>query len=1519
MKIFWLTTVSVLAFLFAASLTLQLPQVQTFIAEKAVRSVSDKLQGDITFEKIHFKPFTTFIIKNVLITDNNPVPNPRTGEQVDTFFRARYIIAKFTMDGMFRQNSLHLDKVFINDAQMNLVLEDRDSTGDGDKSGECLTRIFGIKKQEKKPFSDKELFHIRKVEIHDMGFHMFNHKEEEIKHEGGIDWNDLDVRNININARELKFKGGIMSGTLDKLTFMEKSGWNCKSISGKARVGRGKAIVEDLSLQDTWSDIRMPLYMMSFNSSKDFSEYIEKVRMDAEISASTLDFRTLGYFAPQLGDNRLRARVSGKMSGYVNDFTVSDVDVSSYAGGFAGTVNGRMTGIPQIEKTRIDAKLSRCILTADGLGRFLSEWKDGEDLDLSGFAKGITFYANGRAKGLLDHLHTDVSISSMIGKADGSLRLDNIITDRKPFGISGKISTRDLDAGRIVGTDIVRQVSMEAGFKADLGRGLDFPEVVLDSLKVDRLFLNGYDYSNLAAAGEITSRSFNGKVICNDPSLNFLFQGTVALSPKTHNSLYEFYANIGHADLHAMNIDRRGKSEISLRTSANFKSTGGGEVVGKIDVADISLANEEGKYEIGDISLRSYTREENYRMNLNSSFVEATYSGSAPVNKFVKDMKGITLIRELPALFRKPEYEWEGNDYKVDLRFHNTIDLLAFLMPGLYIESGTSIQAGIDHNGKLEGKVESGRLAFRRQYMKGLSANINNMDENLTGDIICDEVQVASLKLSDNHFQIYANDNHIGTGYTYDNHSRLENRGEFIIHGDLKRENDTLALGLDIMQSMLYLNSREWNILPSKVKIKGKDISVDSFSLISDKEEIRIDGATSASRQDSLTLSLQRFDISVLNSLLPDFRLKGALTGAATLISPMDRMKVDIGLLCDSTHIAGVPLGILNIGSIWNSMDKSLKIDLRNDLEGRTGITLDGVILPKAGTLDAKASLNGLDIGYVQPLMKDIFSEMSGRISGDVTLQGPFRNMEISSTDGYLEDGMLKIAYTNVPYHADGRFHIDSKGAYFDQIRIKDTYNGTGEVSGSINWDHFRDISFDTRIKVNQIEGINLTEDMSETFYGNIFGTGNIAITGPVEAIEMNIDAVTSKTGQLHIPLTAGASAGQTNLLKFTEVEKEEYVDPYEAMMTALQKKEAKKSDFNLRLRVNAQPDVEAFVEIDKASGNVLNGRGNGIIDLEVGADVFNINGDYTITGGNYKFVAMGLVSRDFEIQDGSSIRFKGDIMESTLDINALYKTKASLSTLIADTTAVANRRTVECGISITEQLSNPRLSFSIEIPDLDPTIKSRVESALSTEDKVQKQFLSLILSNSFLPDEQSGIVNNTSMLYSNVTEMLANQLSNIFQKLDIPLDLGLNYQPSDKGTDIFDVAVSTQLFNNRVVVNGSVGNKQYSGTGTQDVVGDLDIEIKIDRSGSFRLNLFSHSADSYTNYLDNSQRNGVGLTYQTEFNNFGQFLKNIFMSKAKRQAAKAAEEQAMIDGGSIEISIEDPKHKSKEDDRNKR
>jgi len=1514
--------VAVAAVLFSMVLTIQIPKVQTFLTEKAVNAVADKLDGDIVFEKIHLKPFTTLVVKNISIIDRNPVSNPHdsTAVCVDTLFRARYIIARFTLDGLIRQEGVHLDKAYISDAKMSLVLENKEDNGDGDISTENLSRIFRIRKPEKPSKSEKEIFHIRKVEISNMEFVMKNHKAEEIPYHGGIDWNDLQVSGININARELQFKGGIMSGELDHLDFREKSGWVCSSLTGSAEVGRGKTIIRDLNIKDRWSDINMPLFMMSYKNSREFKYFTDRVRIDGEIEQTGLDFRTLWYFAPQLRDNGIKASISGKVGGVIKDFEISGMRIATEGGMFSGTVSGRIAGLPDISATRLQVSLDDFLLTTDGLSRFIGEWSREKAPDLGRFAKGILFSMDGYAGGSLDRLDIRAGISSLAGNAGAEVKLDNLLTRRNPLKISGSLMTDGLDIGRFIGKDFIGKTTLHTGFEAELGDKEDSSSVRIDSLSIDRMFLNGYDYTGIAGAGDIARNAFNGKVVCNDPNLNFMFQGSFALSPKTNNSIYRIYANVGYADLNAINIDRRGVSKVRFQALADFKSTAEGDVTGNADIAGIMLENSDGKYDIGDINLTSYSTGQEHGMDLRSSFATASFSGTSPLSSFIKDIQGITVRKEIPALFGANERIWEEDRYELRLVCHDMMDVLAYAIPGMYVESGTSIGISVDENGLMKADLNSGRIAYRRQYMKGLTAAIDNKDESLNADIACNELMVASLRLSDNRFLAHADDGHLGIGYTYDNHGELDNRGEFILSGDFSRIDDRLAITVNTKPSSIYLNSKEWQIMPSEISISGKEMKVSSFGLRSGEEFIGVEGGTSESRADTLTLSLERFDISLLNSALGDrFGIKGAVTGDARITSPLPDKGILIDLLCDSTRIADIPLGVMSIGSRLNEENGGFDIALLNSIEGRNSLALNGNLALKDRRISAEAYLDRLDIGYAQPFLSDVFSEMGGHLSGKIVVDGDFDNLDIRSEGTRFDDALLRIAFTNVPYHADGDFHLDKDGVYFDDITIRDSEEGTGTVAGCINWNNFRDFTFDTRIRVNEIEGIDLTEDMSEDFYGNIYATGNVSITGPLSSLVLTVDAVTAKSGQLHIPMSAANSSGKgTNLLKFTEDEQEIIIDPYEAMINKIVSKEEAESDFTVRLRVNAQPDVEAFVEIDKASGNVLSGRGNGVIDLEIGDDLFEINGDYTLTGGNYKFVAIGLVSRDFEIQDGSSVRFNGDIMESTLDIDALYRTKASLSTLIADTTSVANRRTVECGINITEKISNPRLSFSIEIPDLDPMVQSRVESALSTEDKVQKQFLSLLLSNSFLPDEQSGIVNNTTLLYSNVTEAMANQLNNIFQKLDIPLDLGLNYQPNEKGNDIFDVAVSTQLFNNRVVVNGSVGNKQYTSGGTQDVVGDLDIEIKLDRSGSFRLNLFSHSADSYTNYLDNSQRNGVGLTYQTEFNSLGQFFRNLFSSKARRQAAKQAEEQAMIDGGKIEMKIEAPQNKNK-DERRKR
>lgn len=1495
--------------LLAGILIIQIPQVQTSIADKVMNTLSEKLDGEITVEKIHFRPFNTIVLKNLLILDKQPVISPidTTKPQIDTFFRAEYIIARMSLAGLMDEESLKIKSADIKNAQMNLVLEDLATENDSIITYNNLSRIFHISKNKvKKEPKPDEIFRISDVSIENMGFAMRNYSTKYIKYlGGGIDWNDLDIRNIDLTAKDLCFKDGIMSGKAEHLSFREKTGFNVSQMAGQARVGRGKTIIDDLKIIDDWSDINLKQFTMSYRNVDDFQDFIKLVKLDATILESVVDFRTIACFAPQLEGNCLSADITGSMSGTVEDFSVRNVVFSSQDGGFRGVLNGRMTGIPETYNMGIDARISDLRLTTAGLSKFVTHWMRGGTLDLSKFAPNTLFYGRATARGNLNNLNTTVSLSSKEGNLKAEARLDEILRQDRPITISGAVSTEDLNIGRIINNELAGPATARARVAMTIDDGIS---VDMDTLKISRLNLKGYDYSDILAKGSYSPLSLNATVISKDPNLNFIFQGGYAKSEKSQNTVFKINASIGHADLNAINIDTRGKSIIQLRTNADFTKTAKGDLLGRIDIGEIMMENKSGRYDLGDIVMTSYSTDDRYTARLKSKFANGTYMGSASIVDFVKDVKGITIDRELPALSDGKQFAWKGNSYEAELVCNDIQNLLSFAAPGLYIENGTSVRAKVSTDGDFKATLKSNRLAIRNNYLKDIMITLDNGNEVMKGEMQCEEISAAGMTLKDNLLQLYAHENRIGAGYSFDNHTDNETNGEFIVNGQISADEGNHTYELYIRPTSLKYNSKEWSIQPSTIVIDGRDISIDSFGAVSGEEFVSLHGRASENEGDVLSLQLERFDLSAINALLPsDYGVKGAVTGTATLSSPMSDMNIDIDMLCDSAYIANMPLGVMTLGSKWNEEDGKFDFFARNQMRGKRNLDIEGYYQPKGRVLNADIDMNRFQIGYAQPVLKEIFGEMNGYISGALTAYGPIDQMKISSRNTRLEDTWLKVAYTGVPYNAEGSFHMDENGVYFDDIAIRDRYDGRGKVSGSINYEYFRNINFDTRIAVDRIEGINLSEKDNEYFYGSIYGTGDIHLTGPIESLVMNINAVTAKPGNLHIPVSsASTSPTGSNLLKFKQMKTFTYIDPYEIFIQKTQIEEKSPNEFLVKVNVAAAPDIEAFVEIDKASGNVLSGRGRGNISLQASSDIFKINGDYTIESGNYKFAAIGLVNKDFTIQEGSNIRFNGDILDSDLDIDAIYKTKASIATLISDTTSVSNRRSVDCGIGLQGKLSSPQISFSIDIPDLDPTIKSRVESALSTEDKVQKQFLALLVSNNFLPDEQSGIVNNSNSLYSNASEIVANQINNIFQKLNIPLDLGLRYQPNTRGNDIFDVAVSTQLFNNRVIVNGNIGNKQYSSGNTQnEVVGDIDIEIKLDRSGAFRLNLFSHSADQYTNYLDNSQRNGVGITYQTEFNSFKQFFKNMFSSKKKRQQAKIEEEQNMRTGEMNQIEIQ--------------
>jgi len=1504
----------------AALILVQTPKVQTAILDKVTEKYLGDYDADISVGKISLRPFHTLVIKDLAIVDKNPqYPSEVAMEKMgveeytpkDTLVCAEYIVATFTLDGLMQMRKgegIHLKRVLVRNGRFNLVVEEPRTNN--------LKRMFNIQSKKDKKKSDKTLFVIDKVVVKNFGYGMqiVRDKQPTKPKEGSMNWADLDVYDVNAEASNIKFSKGIMTGTVETCNGKERgSGYIINDVSAAVAVGNGQAVVQDIHLQDPWSEVSVPHFIMSFSSKLDFRDYIHKVGMDFNFSETRVNTTTLKHFASFLGKMDLDIIMNGNVYGPVTDLQCRGFNFRTADESFSIDLNGEVAGLPKIDSLELDLTLDNCKTTVNGIEKLIRGATGNKNFKI-GYTLPSTYATIfGRVKGGLNDLATALYLGTGIGDVLADMRLTDAVNKNSPMVVDGELVTEDLDLGKILGKDILGECSVHSGICATIDKE-NGTSLRIDSLMVDKVNIKGYDYHKIAATGTLSQKMFEGRIISQDPACNFLFQGVFTLAPKTRNAIYQFYANVGHADLHAMNIDKRESSNLSFRMNANFNQTSGGQVLGNINVANLVLESDHEKHDIGDINISSNTLNNNYRMNLSSKFAEANYNGSKPVSDFIGDLLSVTVKREVPALFKNPKSSWNGDKYDLSLKLGNTTAITAFLKPGLYIDNNTQFSMNLSENGDLKGQLKSHRIALKEQYLKDIDLSFDNLEDVLQGKLGCEEISLGSLLLQNDKIDLYANDNEIGVALSYENDGNLVNKGEFVARGNVFRNKaDDLGVDINVLPSGICFNSSEWSIMPAEINLLGKSIKVRNALFTNGDQAIHIDGGITKEATDTLTIALDRFDLGIANTFTKKaYDIQGALTGEALITSDHEKKKGIIAdFLIDSTSVAGTKLGSIVARSQWNSIFNRFDIKMNNTVDEKQTISVDANLYPSTKRLEAIADLSDFEVGFAQPFISSVFSEIGGSISGRIRAEGPLDQLEISSMATRFNNALLRVDYTNVPYYVDGPFHIDSYGVYFDDIPMRDTRKGTGVLSGKISYDHFKDISLGVHIDANNIEAINMLEKRDAGYYGQLYGTGTVDITGQLGNVLVDVKMATTDAGDFHVPMSSSSKAGTTDLLKFKEPEVVVEIDPYEEMMAKLRKSESSKKSNTLEVRIDVRvnPLVDAFIEINKDNGNMITGTGNGdvLVDVKTGKGL-SLKGDYVLNQGNLHLNLMSLASRDFTINEGSTIKFNGAVMDSDLDIDAIYKTKASISALIGDTTSVNSRRNVECGLKVGGKLKEPKVSFSINIPDLDPSTKSRVENALSTEDKVQKQVVALLVTNSFIQDEQSGIYNNTtsSAIYSNATNILTNQVNSILNKLNIPVDLGLNYQQNDRGNDVFDVAVSTQLFNNRVVINGNIGNRQYkNGNNNSEVAGDIDIEVKLDRSGSLRLNLFSHSADQYTNYLDNSQRNGLGIAYQKEFNKVGEVFKYMFAGKAKKERLDAEEMERLQEEGMKTIEIE--------------
>ena len=1480
--------------LLALVVAVQSPAVQTALARKAVAKLSENIDGDLSIGHISIRPFDAVTLEDVVLTDRHPYDGGAFPRQ-DTLARIGSLSARFSLKGLLHKERISVSRLKLQDGELNLVLE----PGTGDKAVlDNISRIFRLQKDPDKPDKDfGDLLEARQVDVEDFTFRMFNPVAAARREERGgkplpddiIDWNDLEIK-ADIHATDILVKDGVISGDADHIVLTDKTGWNVRDLSGKVKVGHGKVLLDNLHIDDGDSDLHFRYFRLLGTLDDDYKDFIDRVRLEGEFMEPTVfSMQTVRHFAPNLERFTFKSDLAGKVEGTVSDFAVKGMGIREHGSGITGRIDGTMKGLPDIETALLDYRVKDFRFGLGGLGTFIQEWAPDTKLNFGKIGKGTDFRLDATARGHLNRLAVKGDLASNAGTADVNLTLRNVLDRKRNIAIDGILRTRDLDAGRIAGIKELGPVTLTTGVNATLApRNL---QVRIDSLHVGRLNALGYDYTGIEAKGTYADQAFDGRIVCDDPNLNALIQGKFDLSSRKRNAAYQFFANIGHADLNALHIDKRGVSKVSLQADANFIRTRDRDLLGEINLREVELENAGGRHRIGDIRASAHANDDIHRVLFESGFAEGTFVGDKSIVDMVSDLKDLVVRKELPSLLEKPGKPWDGTPYEVNFKFYDTRELLGFILPGTYIEKNSSLRLKVGEDGSVDGNVTSGRIALGTRYLKDFRMDFDNRNNALRADVTGAAINLGGIELRDNHIDLMADDDRITLNYTFDNQTDEVSKADLRLTGDLARDAAGLAVVASVLPSSIYYHGDRWLLDSDDLTVRGGDLQVDRFRLRNGRQSLVVDGGLSPDKNDTLAVRMDQFDISLLNSLVMKGKMdiKGQATGRASLVSPSKpSLALLAGIDCDSTYLAGRPMGSLQVTSVWNEPEKRFDFRLRNLQDDVRNFDVDGYLRPRDKAIRADATLNRLDMGYAAPLLAGVFDRFEGALDGKVKVDGTLDKLQIGSEGMQIVDGLLGVDFTRVPYHVSGPVSVDTEGLHFLDLTLSDGSEGKGTVSGGLLFGGFKDMRLDTHLQFDRMKVLGIT-DRTGPIYGDVYGTGRVDITGPFDALALNIDARTVKSGNLHIPLRSGGAKATGNLLVFKQPYVEVEEDPYEQMLRSTRTgKKKTQSDLDVRVRVRATPAVTAFVDIGE---NTLQGLGNGLIDLRVRtgkSDQFTINGDYTLNSGEFKFSALDVVTREFTIRDGSSIRFNGDVMDSDLNVTGVYSTKASISTLLSGTaSAESARRQVDCLLDITDKLRNPQIKFNIEIPQLDPGTEGLVSSALNTEDKMMKQFLYLLIANSFLPNEESGIITSggSNMLYSNMTGIMAGQLNSIFERLHIPLDLGLNYQQNASGQNLFDVALSTQLFNNRVIVNGTIGNRRLYGTTTDEVAGDLDIDIKLNPPGTLRLNLFSHSADQYTSFLDNSQRNGVGFAYQREFNNIQQFFRYLFKPRQEREA----------------------------------
>ncbi len=1426
-------------------------QVQTLVTKYLTERLAEELQVPFSISSVNYTFFRRIQVKDLYIEDLH-------GDTLLYIGLTKLRIKQFRPE----PKGLTIKKITAEDLYMNLVI---DTAG--------VVNIEFITDRLTNPHTppeQKSRIHIASISLIDSRFSLTRIDASEAR--TPITFNNFHLRDMQITVNDLEVASDTVSMHVESLTAIESSGFVFEKIVTDMSISRDHMHFYNLSALLGETMLNVPILAFNFESFSAFNRFSYEVDLQFSSEHSRLQLDDLAYFAPLIPELLDEIIIDGKVSGKLNDMkghdlTITFDDRSSLACDFM------MIGLPDFKNTFIDFNINRLNTNVRAINRIVGSPGDSIsslypwiNLGSLGFAGNFTGYPD------------DFVASGLLATDMGRMVVDLSFQPDSIRGVDflGRLRTKNFQMGRFFSQEEkLGQLDMDV-----YTNGSTYKGQIRASLEgtIDTLDIFNYAYSNITLDGAFTNTTFEGGFSISDPNIKMDFQGRTDFSGEV--PVHRFTADVARARPFFLNLPQNDPNYfISFLINTDLSGGSLDELNGDIVLVNSLFEKTDAQVQIYDLTLTTRNTPAASLIRLRSEMLDVDVTGQYKLSSLPESFRNLAnhfLNIDPNAIPRADTTNYFV--FSADLKRMNPF--LAFFYPTLQMGNYSKLSGTFDPSMtdvQMTGAFPS--LTFGKNSWYNVRSKLEKVDGRLVSRIESDSTIInGGFALYNQDFELTAANDTATLDVNWASNMGPEFSGDISLAGTFLSDS-TFGRGfmIEMNPGRFVMNDTSWKVLPSDMFVKKGYLRLRDFEVNSLGKRVMANGVIASDENQDFSLELENLKLDQLRRLTGmNMDLKGEITGKLHYLRAGQIPIIISNLEIDSLIFNQQLLGKTTLYANWDDSQRALKIAITSELSGRRPVEVSGNFIPGSEAVDFNIRLSDFDLASLNPYVGDLAYDLSGEAMVNLTLDGTLKSPQLNGSISFSK-GAATISYLNTRYITNDQVRIYRNNFYFENFRAEDTFGHGAIVNGSVSNSNLKDFYINLNIDANNIQCMNTSSTDNEVFYGNFFGTGNVGISGRPDNISLKVNATTEQNTALFLPLYNPSEVVSSDFLTF--VTKKEVIE--EPLASEI----ANVGGFELELEIDVTNDALVQLIFDPKVGDIIQSSGTGnitiMLDNEKG---FRMFGEVVLSQGEYLFTLQNVINKRFKIEPGGKISFNGSPTSSLVDLEAIYTTRAAPYNLYPDNDdkkeALKKRIPVECHLNLLGELSSPTLGMGITMPTADAETRNLLENSTSTDEELMKQFLSLLVINNFYSVTGFGTQDMgtpTALAGVTASELLSNQLSNWLSQISDDFDIGINYRPGDQVTsDEVEVALSTQLLNDRIIISGNVDvggqetNPSLSDASNPYIVGDFDVEFRI--TDNVSIFAFNRARDELLFETD-PYKQGVGISYREEFNNLKQLL----------------------------------------------